>query len=176
MKKVIVLIGRISSWKDYAGDFLASKLWWEHRGISSSLRLIARERGVTESRENLIKIWKEVAKNYGDSYLAEILVNNSAANLLIISWPRQIGQIEYLKNHTDCVIIWIEADMKTRYDRMLKRWKIAENISFEKFVEVEKLEEWWIQDVWRCLDLCDRIIENNWDIEEFERKLGTLRI
>ena len=171
MKKVIVLIWRISSWKDYAWDFLEKKIWWKHVGISSSLRIIARERWITEKRENLIAIWKEVTQRYGDGYLAEILVTKEKSDFLIISGPRQIWQIEYLRKNTNCIIIGIDSDMDIRYKRMLARWKIAENVSFEQFKRVEKMEEWWIQDVWKCLSLCDIIIENNWNLEEFEEKI-----
>jgi len=171
MKKVIVLIWRISSWKDYAWDFLEKNIWWKHVWISSSLRFIARDRWVEETRENLIKIWRQLTQKYGDWYLAEVLISRESDNELIISWARQIWQLKYLKENTDCVIIWIESHQEIRYQRMLQRWKIGEDITFDVFQKIEKKEEKTVQKVWVCLTLCDIIIENNWSLEEFEQKI-----
>ena len=171
MKTVIALIWRISSWKDYAWDFLAEKFWIPHLWISSSLRILARERWISEKREHLIEIWKEVTKKYGDGYLAEVLMMKELSDVFIISWPRQVWQLEYLRKNTHCIMIGIEADVATRYKRMLNRWKIAENVSFERFQEVEQMEEWKIQNVWKCLGMCDIIIENNSSIKNFEEKI-----
>lgn len=171
MKKVIAIIWRISSWKDYAWDFLEKNFWWKHVWISSSLRIIARERGISEQRENLIAIWKELAQKYGDAYLAEILVTKEESNFLIISGPRQLWQLEYLRNHTNCMIVGIDATEEVRYNRILKRWKIGENLSLEDFKKIEKLDEGKIQNVWKCLELCDFIIENNKSLKKFEDEL-----
>ena len=171
MKTVIVLIWRISSWKDHAWDFLAEKLWCKHLGISSSLRIIARERWISETRENLIQIGKEVTQKYGDGYLAEVLITKEVSDFMIVSGPRQLWQLEYLRKHSNSIFIGIEANEEIRYQRMLARWKMKENISFEKFLETEKLDEWDIQNVGRCLNVCDIIIENNDTLETFEEEI-----
>jgi len=171
MKKTIVLVWRISSWKDYAGDFLELNFWGKHLGISSVLRIAAKDRWVEETRENLIDIWRELTEKYWDWYLAKLLITREASDLLIISWCRQLWQLEYLRNNTDCYIIWIESREEIRYQRMLERWKIGENISFEQFCLLEEQEEKIVQKVGECLKLCDAIVENNGKIDEFEEKL-----
>ncbi len=173
-KKTIVLIGKISSGKDYAWEFLAQKLWGKVLGISSSLRILAKQRNIEENRENLIALGKEVAEKYGDGYLAEILVKNSPEDLLIITWPRQLGQLEYLRKNTQSYFITIESDENIRYLRMKQRWKIGEDISFEKFCKLEKMEESTIQKVGACMKLADITVENNGTIEEFHEKLEKL--
>jgi len=171
MKKVIVLIWRISSWKDHAGDFLEKYFGWKHLSISSSLRIVAKEQWVKQTRENLIEIWRKLTEKYGDWYLAELLVSREKSDFLIISWCRQLWQLEYLRKTTDCYIVWIESKEELRYQRMLSRWKIWEDISFEKFCLLEQMEEETVQKVGKCLKLCDAIVENNGEIDEFEEKL-----
>lgn len=171
MKKVIALIWRIACWKDYAWKIIEENFAWKSVGISSSLRIVARERWMTEARENLIAIWKELAEKYGDGYLAEILVKNFNEDLLIITRPRQWWQIEYLRKNTEAYFIWIEAEQKVRYSRMISRAESAENISFEKFLELEEKDEWDIQNVWKCLKQCDIVIQNNSGVKEFEENI-----
>lgn len=171
MKKVIVLIWRIASWKDYAGDFLAKNLQAKHLGISSGLRIIAKQRNISEDRENLIQIWREVTQKYGDGYLAEVLLQDCEDNKIIISGARQLGQLEYLWKESNSLFIAIKSDAEIRYKRMKKRWKTWENISFEKFLSLERDEESTVQNVWKCMDRCSIVIENNWTLEEFENKL-----
>lgn len=171
MKTVIVLIWRIASWKDYAWDFLEKKLWYKSLGISSGLRIIAQERWIEETRENLIHIGKELTTVYGDWYLAEILIKNNSEEVLIITWPRQLGQLEFLRHNTKSLFIGIEADAKIRYDRMKYRWKIGEDISYQRFLEQEQMEEEANQSVTKCLKQCDIIIENNGTLEKFEKEI-----
>lgn len=174
MKKVIVLIWKIACGKDLAGDYLAKKFSGQKLGISSSLRILAGQRNIEESRENLIALGKEVAENYGDGYLAEILLQNADSDFLVITWPRQLGQLEYLKKNAKCLFVALEADEKIRYERMRERGKIGEDISFEKFCELEYLEESTVQKVSECMKLADIRIVNNGSFEELYQKLDSL--
>ena len=170
--KTIVLIWKIASWKDYAWEYLAKKLRAKCVWISSSLRIVAKERGTEDTRENLIAIGKELAEKFGDGYLAEVLYKKFISeDILIITWPRQLGQLEYLRKNTQTTFIAIEASPEIRYKRMKQRQKIGENISFEKFIQLEQLDEWEVQNVSKCMELADITIENNGSLEEFEEKL-----
>ncbi len=174
MKQSIVLIWKIAAGKDYAGEYLAKKLWWEYLSISSGLRIIARDRGIEETRENLIEIWKEVTQQYGDGYLAEILVEKSESDILVITWPRQLGQLKYLRENTDSIFIGIDADPEIRYQRLWNRWKAGENISFEQFLQEEQMEEAANQSVSKCLQQCDIFLENNRSLKDFEKMLNKI--
>ncbi len=171
MKKTIVLIWKMASWKDFAGEYIANKLWVESIWISSWLRIIAQQRGVEETRENLIKIGKEVAKKHGDWYLAEILLQNSSKDIVVITGPRQLGQLKFLRENTDSIFVGILADPVIRYERMMQRGKVGENISFERFLQEEQMEEAANQSAAKCLEQSDIFIENNGSVKEFEEKM-----
>ena len=174
MKKCIVLIWKIACGKDLVWEYFAKKYSTEKLGISSSIRIIAREKWLEETRENLIAIGKEVAKEYGDGYLAEVLIRNAKSDFLIITWPRQLWQLEYLRKNTHSVFIAIESDIDIRYIRMLSRWKIGEDITFEKFTELEEMEESSVQRVSDCMKLADICLQNNGTLEELYKKLEGL--
>ena len=169
MKEIIAIIWRAWSGKDRAGDYLAEKLRIPRFTISEGLRICARQRWIEESREKLIDLWKEFAQKYWDDYLAKIIIENTNSDWLIITGMRQLGQLEYCKLHHKVTFIWIEADPIIRHERLLQNKKTSWN--YEEFLQVEELDEWRIQNVWKCLEYCSKIIENNWSIEEFENQL-----
>lgn len=169
MKKIIAIIWRAGSGKDHAGDFLSKKLWIPSMTISEALRISARKRGIEETRENLIIIGQEFAKKYWDEYLVKIIIENNSSPEIIITWMRQVGQLEYCKKYHETTFIWIESSSKQRYKRLI--WNNKTLWTYKEFLETEKLDEGNIQNVWKCLKLCDSIIENNESIEEFEKEI-----
>ena len=174
MKKIIAIIGRAGGGKDKAWKYFSEKLWVPTYTISSSLRIIAQERGLEDTRENLIMLWKELKKTHGDSYLAEVLIRNCESDTMIIVGMRQIGQIIHCKKYHQTLFIWIQSDSQIRYERLKKNWKFNED--YDVFQAVEKLDEWEVQNVWKCLEYCDIMIENNWTLEEFYEKLDNISI
>ena len=173
MKRIIAIIWRAWAGKDLAWDYLSEKLWIPSSTISEALRISAQERWLDESRENLIQLWTEFAEKYGDDYLIKIIIENTDSDSLIITWMRQVWQLEYCKEYHNTRFVWIESDSKTRYKRLVKNKKFS--WSYEEFLCVEKLDEWSVQNVWKCLEFCSEIIENNWAIRKFRKELDLLR-
>jgi len=171
MKKIIAIIWRAWSGKDVAWFFLSKRLDIPCFQISEALRITARERWIETTRENLITIWKEFAEKYWDEYLAKIIIENTDSQKIIITWMRQIGQLEFCKNYHDTIFVWIEADSKIRYERLIGNTKF--NWTYNQFLELEKLDESEVQNVWECLKYC-KIIANNKSLVEFEMKLKSL--
>lgn len=172
MKRIIAIIGKAGSWKNLAWYFLSHTLWIPSYTISEALRITARERGIEESRENLIALWKEFSEKYGDEYLAKIIVERSNSDEIIIIGMRQVWQVEYCKNNYNTQCIWIQSNAKIRYQRLLKNNKTQE--TFENFFKVEKLDEWNIQNVSQCLKYCSVMIKNNTTIEDFFEKFNEI--
>lgn len=169
MKEIIAMIWRAWSGKDLAGDYLAEKLRIPSFTISEGLRIRARQRWIEESREKLIDLWKEYAQKYWDDYLAKIIIENTSSQKIIITWMRQIWQLEYCKKYHKTIFIWINSKPEIRYKRLVASGKFSWN--YKEFFEIEKLDESKIQNVWKCLKYCETIIENNWSIEELEYQL-----
>jgi len=172
MKEIIAIIWRAGSGKDIMWDFLSKKLQIPCFQISEALKISAKERWIETSRENLIEIGKEFSEKYGDDYLVKIIIQNTSAQKIIITWMRQIWQLEYCKKYHNTQFIWIEANSEIRYKRLIANYKFS--WSYEKFMDLEKLDESKIQNVWKCLEYCEDIVENNWGLEDFELQIRKL--
>jgi len=172
MKQIIAIIWRAGSGKDLAWDYISQTLGIPSFTISEALRISARERWISESRENLIALGKEFAEKYGDDYLSKVIIENTQAEKIVITWMRQIWQLEYCKNNHDTLFLWIESDSHLRYNRLL--WNNKFSGSYEDFIQVEKLDEGDIQNVTSCLRYCSKNIENNGSVDEFENNLKNI--
>lgn len=175
MKTAIGIIGPIRAGKDFAGQYISRKLSLPLLEVSSSLKEICKERNIEPTRENLIQLGSELAKQQGDGVLAKYLVEK-APEAFIITGMRQLGQIEYLRKHTDFLLVAVDASAVIRFNRAQKDRKLGEANSLEEFIDRELKENQPPnkQRLFECMKLADITIVNEGSIEEFYSKLDEL--
>ncbi|VVB61389.1 Cytidylate kinase [uncultured archaeon] len=171
MKTIIGIIGPIASGKDTVADYISKKLGMPIFQTSSVLREIARQRNIPETRKDLILLSRELAAEFGKDYLVKSLLQK-AENNCIITGMREIGQIEYLRKNTKFILISVNADVKTRFERLKSRHHIDEGKTFEEFLANEKEEDTKnnVQRLSECMKFADYKIENNSDLDSLFRK------
>ncbi|MDO8574206.1 MAG: hypothetical protein Q7R86_01100 [bacterium] len=74
MKKILGFTGPIGSGKDSAAKYVGEKLGIPFFQISDALKDIMRERGVEITRETLTVCGTKYAKEFGEDYLAKVLL------------------------------------------------------------------------------------------------------
>jgi dephospho-CoA kinase len=174
MKKVIGLIGPIASGKDTAAEYISKKLNIPRFEISQPIKEIAKERGITLDRWNLVNLGNELSKEKGDGYLAEILLDKSP-KISIITGMRQLGQIDYLRKNSKFSLILINAKPKIRFQRANARKKPGESQTLNQFIEEEiKQNTGGANKLFECIKLADHKIENNSSQEELFKKIDAL--
>lgn len=162
------------SGKDTVADYISQKYNISAFGISTSLKMLAEKKWLSQDRDTLITLWAEVAKDFWDEYLAKNLVENVKENTFIILGTRQIGQLEYLFQNTNCFSIGIVSDKKLRYERVLNRFSEWE-YNYEKFLQQEFRDNFeWPQKVDICTQMCENIIENNASLEDLYKKIDEI--
>ncbi len=172
MKSVIWIIWPTASWKDTVATYISHKLNIPLYQISQPLKEIAKQRNIPITRENLIKLWRELAQKYWDEYLAKYLVENAKENKLILVWMRQLWQLERLKNHTNFILIWVDANPLFRFERILKRNKPWDPKTFEEFLKLEQKDNWEsVQKISECMKQVDFLIKNEWSLEQLYKKV-----
>ncbi|MFA6586091.1 MAG: AAA family ATPase [Candidatus Paceibacterota bacterium] len=175
MKKVIGIVGGISSGKDTAAKYISEKLNIPAFEMSQPLKDIARERNIELTRENLVALGTPLAQEFGADYFAKILLGkiDSAG---IFAGMRQIAQIEYLKNNSNFILISIEADPKIRFQRTLARAKLGEATNLEEFIrnEINENSGERIQRLFEIMKMADIHIENNGSLENFYNQIDNI--
>ena len=175
---VIGIIGPIGAGKDTAAEYLAAKLGIPHFQISAVLKYIAQEKGIPLDRKYLIALSNTLVTEYHDGYLAEYILQYWAgdAQRCIISGMRHLGQIAYLKQHSNLTLIALDADPLLRFQRADMRGRLGEATTLAAFINDEQIENSPPnnQRLFQCMALADYMIVNDGGLQGLWGKLDEI--
>jgi dephospho-CoA kinase len=167
MKKIIAIIWFNASWKDTIAEYISKKLWIKIYSISWVIKKEADKQGLQKTRDNLIDIALKMAKKHWKQVLAERLLEE-IKNKWIIVWMRVPEQLNYIRDNTESIFIWVRTDLEKRFERMQNRELYWDPNNLDELIKLEKKENNLpnISNTEICLQKCDYIIDNNWNLEE----------
>lgn len=154
------------------------RMRFEHITLSSMIREEARRRGVPEERENLMKIGNEMRTKEGAGALAVRSIEKirkSGRQNWIIDGIRNPAEIHELKKYPDTHIVAIRAPKSFLVKRILERARGSDSMNRRKIIgEIERElgegEPADGQQVAKCMEIADFIIENKGTLKQLERK------
>lgn len=123
---------------------IAKHIVGEHKGsshrFSTVLRDVLDRLHIEQSRDNLQIISTSLRKNFGEDLLSKVMYKdtlNDSHEVVVVDGVRRMSDILYLENVPHFKLIYVEADIKIRYERIVKR---EENSDDDKksFSEFEK--------------------------------------
>lgn len=174
---IIGITGTIGAGKGTIVEYLVSKKGFKH---FSARELIVEEilkRGLENNRDNMVIVANELRQQYGSSYVADELYRRAkvTGDNCIIESLRTVGEIEALKNKGSFVLLAVDAEPKIRFERILNRKTVTDNVSFDKFLDDEKREmesdDPNKQNLKKCIQMADFVINNNGDLDQLNNKI-----
>jgi dephospho-CoA kinase len=138
--KIIGIAGTDGSGKDTVGHILAEH-GWLFVSVADFLREEARRRGLPLNREVLSGIGAEWRRQYGLGVLVNKAIDVYKASEkeykgVVICAMRNAGEAEKLKE-LGGILVWVDADLSVRYERILKR---GDQKSFRQFTREEEVD------------------------------------
>src|SRR3989344_7845537 len=135
---VLGFIGPLASGKGTVCQYLMEKHNAGYVRFSTVLRDILNRVHLEHSRENLQKISTVLRSNFGDDILALAVakdVEQLPNEIVAVDGVRRAPDIKHLKNLPDFYLVSIDADIKVRYDRIIKRKENSDDAAktFEQF-------------------------------------------
>lgn len=169
--KIFGISGTNGSGKDLLGQILAEHYGYMFVSVADLLRDEAKKRGLQPSRENLRTISAEWRRQKGlgvlvDEALGKFKSSDKQYSGLVLGSLRNGGEATRL-HELGGELIWVDADPKLRYERVIARARDAESkMTYEQFLLNEQAEmkssgDDATLDVAKLKDMADIKIENN---------------
>lgn len=177
MKIILGLAGEIASGKGTTAQYIIDKHNGSSHRFSTMLRDVARRMYLEESRENLQKISTIFRQNFHDDLLSMVIakdVENDSHEIIAIDGVRRLADISYLQKLDGFKLVYIEADIKKRFDRITKRGENTDDTekTFEEFKKDHEREaELQIREL---KDHADFVIDNNNDFNNLYRQIDKI--
>lgn len=165
---LIGLTGRNASGKSTVVDWFVSK-GLVSESCSDSIRAHLKDKGVVESRENLISGGNELRRIGGAGILAEMLLGRLEGEDAVIDSIRTPGEVEALREREDFILIEVRAGREARWQRAKSRARVGDVSDKETFFANEEAEVVAKDESGQALDataaLADLVLVNEGDLE-----------
>lgn len=133
---IIGITGTLGAGKGTVVSYLVKTRGFSHHSARTFLLAEIARRGLPTARDNMSMVANDLRAKNGASYIIEQLYVQAMAvgGDAVIESLHEVAGAEFLKAHG--AQVWgVDADIKTRYERILKRESETDHVSFEKFVE-----------------------------------------
>lgn len=177
---IIGLTGKNAAGKGETAEHLRSKGFYFY-SLSDVIREELKRRGEEITRENLIRVGRELRSRFGTGYLAQAILQRleEDKNYVVDSF-RHPEEVKVFRSRPDFCLWAIEAEPEVRFQRLKERSRENDPQTFEEFLELERQECSSEEEAGQQLEateaLADFHIPNSTTREDLHRVIGdTLR-
>ncbi|OGC85229.1 hypothetical protein A3F55_01415 [Candidatus Adlerbacteria bacterium RIFCSPHIGHO2_12_FULL_53_18] len=167
---IIGITGTLGAGKGTVVEYLKTKGFKHYSGRQFLYEEIDR-RGMERNRDSLNAVGEELRATHGPGYLVEEQLKRAQAvgGDIVIESIRTVGEVEALRVRG--ALLWaVDADPKTRYERVALRGSETDKISYEKFLADEEresiAEDKGRMNLRKCIAMADVVLTNNGTQEE----------
>jgi dephospho-CoA kinase len=178
MAKIIIgLAGEMASGKGTVAQYLVAEKKASTHRFSTMLRDVLDRLHLAQSRDNLQKLSFIIRDTYGQDALAHVMaedVKKDSAEVIVVDGVRRMDDIVFLKQIPEFKLVYIDVDIKTRYERIIKRSENPDDHdkTFEQF-EAESKADAELQ-IAGLKEYADVMLDNNSDIENLYAQIDIL--
>jgi dephospho-CoA kinase len=182
MNKIVIgITGTLGAGKGTVVDYLVKEGNFKHYSVRGFLTKEIEDRNMPLNRDSMVLVANELRKNNSPSYIVDCLLKrakHSDSNIIIES-IRTPGEIESLREKSsNFYVIAVDADQKTRFNRIKKRKSETDYIDYQTFIENEKREmtsdDPNHQNLKKCGEMADYMLTNDDSIEVLTDKISEI--
>jgi dephospho-CoA kinase len=173
---ILGITGTIGAGKGAVVDYLVKEKGFTHYSARDFLVQEILSRDLPMNRDSMHSVANEVRSRYQASHIIKTLYARAAAagHDAVIESVRATGEAEFLKEN-GVMLVAVDADQKLRYERIVKRGSVTDDIDFVTFVMQEKKElqsdDAHGQNLLGVMAMADYRIENDGSMEELHAKV-----
>ncbi len=173
---IVGITGTLGAGKGTIVEFLIKK-GFKHYSVRAFIVEEIEKRGLKVDRDSMVLVANDLRKENGPSYIVEKIYEKAVEEKVdaVIESIRTTGEVEALKDKEGFKLFAVEADIKKRYERIIARGTETDNVSFERFIQQEKIEsesnDPGKQNLLKCIELADIKFTNNGTIQELHEQV-----
>lgn len=177
MKQILGFVGHVASGKGAACDYVIKKHDAGYFRFSKMLYDLVTRLYLPADRDNLIRMSEIVRHEFGEDTLARVMkedVLHDPHEIICVDGIRRLADIVELRKVPGFKIIFIDTDLKTRYERLIQRNEKSDDRTktFEQFLaDEQRPTELSIDEVAREADIT---ITNNGSLDELYAQIDKL--
>ncbi len=177
---IIGITGTLGAGKGTIVDYLLQKRNFSHYSVRAFLIDEITKLGLPINRDSMVSVANHLRQKYNPAYIVEELYKGAIQNKknAVIESIRTPGEIDMLTAKENFYLLAVDAEPKLRYNRIKLRQSETDNISFDTFIENEKREmmndDPNKQNLSKCIERADFVINNNGTIDELFIQLDTI--
>lgn len=177
MRIILGLAGEIASGKGTVAKYISTKYGAKTWRFSTMLRDVMDRLSIEQTRPNVQLLSRILRENFGEDLFAVVMsrdVKSDSSEVIIIDGVRRLADIKYLKAFPEFKLVYLEADIRKRYERIVKRGENADD-TVKTFVEFQKDHEGESElQIKGLKDQADFLIDNNGSYEDLYRQVDKL--
>lgn len=173
---IIGITGTAGAGKGETAKYLIKKGFGYHSARLFIIEEIKR-RDLHVDRDSMIAVANDLRREHDPVYIIQRLYEDASKSGgdQVIESVRTKGEIDYLRKDQNFILLGIDADRASRYDRIRKRGSESDMVSFEKFSQQEMAEsvseDPGVQNLPVCIKKADFVICNNGSIADLHSKI-----
>jgi dephospho-CoA kinase len=174
---IIGITGSIGAGKGTVVEHLKINKNFKHYSARALITEEIERRGLLLDRDSMILVSNDLREKNSPSFLVEELYRRAKQDgqNCIIESIRTLGEIEALRKIGHFHLLAVNADLPTRYQRVIARGSSTDNISFETFVEQNEREasstDPHKQNISACIAQADFVLDNNRSVDELYEQI-----
>lgn len=169
---VIGITGTLGAGKGTLVDYLENEKAFQHYSVRQYLIAEIERQGLEVNRDNMVTVANTLRSENSPSFIIEELYKQavSVGKNAVIESIRTPGEVDYLKKQGNFLLLAVDADPVTRYQRIQLRKSDTDRVDFDTFISNENREltsdDPNKQNLKKCIELADVVLLNNGSVND----------
>lgn len=179
---IVGITGTLGAGKGTVVEYLVQQYHFQHFSVRDYLWNEVRARQMPLNRDSLTIVANDLRATHSPSFIVDELykIASKQQQNAIIESIRTVGEIDSLSKKGTFILLAVDADPQTRYERVVLRNSETDKISYETFLANEKREmssaDVNKQNLGACIQRADCVLLNNGDRNDLYRQVNEVII
>jgi dephospho-CoA kinase len=177
---IIGITGTLGAGKGTIVEYLVKEKGFSHYSVRGFISEEIVRRGMVVNRDSMVIVANDLRAIHSPSYIVDCLFEQarSTGKNCVIESIRTPGEVISLRTKGNFYLLAVDADAKTRYQRIYLRQSETDAISFETFVANEAREmnsnDPNHQNLRKCIEMADFVFNNDGSVHDLELMVGSV--